>query len=79
MQKVAMHSKIATLRRAAVEFRTRDVLQGSKIDETRNTFQALQLLPRRVQSWNATYSRVATFTPQDVNLERDTFQSGILE
>jgi hypothetical protein len=48
MQKVAMHSKKATLRRAAVEFRTRDVFQGSKIDETRDTFQAQQLLPRRV-------------------------------
>jgi hypothetical protein len=37
-----LHSKMATLRRAAVEFKTRDVFQGSKIDETRDTFQAQQ-------------------------------------
>jgi hypothetical protein len=75
MQKVAMHSKIATLRQAAVEFRTRDVLNTKGLRLTKLAIRC----KRRVQSRNATYSRGATFTPQDVNLERDTFRSGILE
>jgi hypothetical protein len=40
MQKVAMRSKMATLRRAGLKFKTRDIFQGSKIDETRDAFQA---------------------------------------
>jgi hypothetical protein len=35
--------------------------------------------PRRVQFWNATRSRRAPLGREGVKLERDTFQSGILE
>jgi hypothetical protein len=46
---------------------------------TRDAFPARQLYPRRVQFWNATRSKRAPLGWEGVKLERDTFQSGILE
>lgn len=46
---------------------------------TRDAFLTRQLYTRRVQSWNATRSKRAPLGREGVELERDTFQSGILE
>ena len=78
--KDATRSKMATLTRGVgpdLEFAmdSKALCRGG----TRDAFPARQLYPRRLQFWNATRSRPAPLGREVVKLERNMFQSGILE
>ena len=62
-----------------VRFEVRDRFPAIEIGGTRDAFPARHLYPRRMQFWKRDTFQTGTLGRKGVKLERDTFQSGILE
>jgi hypothetical protein len=74
-----MRSKMVTLTWEGSGLKFAVDSPGIKIGGSRDAFPRRQLCGRRMQSRNATRSKRAPLGREGIKLERDTFQSGILE